>query len=111
MAPYYHEGNYALPEVMRFNEAIMLTANYDPNPERPMQTGLWQRDLYGHFFQGKELKQQENIISFSTQHAGIEQTPLLIHNRMQFAKAAVGDGFLVSRVNRYIHQNIEARYL
>lgn len=98
--------------VVDFNRDMMFTQSYDPRQEaRPLE---YEHDVVGYFLSGDwktDISKERPLqIWFYDETMGITKDPIVPNDAKAFAKAAVGNGFLISRVGRYVHQKVGVKY-
>jgi hypothetical protein len=89
-------------DLIRYNEFRMLNWSDEHG-----SSGAFTWDWMG-YFEGNDVFPTDNAqYTHYDTHTGIDNRyPLDYHNGAAFARAAIGDGFYLSRYNHYIHRNV-----
>lgn len=92
----------AMMDLCRYNEFMMLKPT-DKNGQPEDFNWDWMR-----YFEGGDAFPTDQVTyTYHDTHTGIDDRYLLVYERgPEFARAAVGDGFYLSRYNHYIHRNV-----
>jgi hypothetical protein len=91
----------ALPDLLRFQQAVMLRLDYDPELGKRASFDF---DWPAYFFEEAELARERIEVSFGDTHMGTAGTPFFPHHKAGFAAVAVGDYFPLGRNRRFHHQ-------
>lgn len=93
------EWNAEVINLITFQEEIMLSPFYNPKYGKLINT----RYDWVSYFNGGKLKKKATTYYVKQTHTGVDDKYPLGGNRKEFADAAVGSGFLVSRYRHYAH--------
>ncbi len=95
-------GSPTLADLLRFQQAIMLTPDYDPDRGRVRR---FERDWPRYFFGDGQLRQEALEVRFRDRAMGVtHQHPLRRRDRSAFALAALGNYYPDGRYRRFTHQ-------
>jgi hypothetical protein len=91
-----------LVDLIRYNEFMML---HPSNINDTTQDFIWDWNAY---FEGKDAFPTDRVsYAYYDTHTGIDDRyPLDYNDGAAFARAAVGDGFYLSRYHHYIHREV-----
>lgn len=99
--PEHVRWSFPLDDLMHFQKSIMLDPSYDPAKGHYIKVSHNWKEF---FLSGEPLQRKPSVYVIKQTHTGIDDKYSLTNNSgAEFANAAVGSGFLVSRHRHYAH--------
>ena len=91
-----------LEDLLQYQEAVMLTPEYDPDVGRVVNCRYnWQ----DYFFKGDDLMPATSSLHFADTHMGAShQYPLIANDLQAFVTAAIGYSYPYSKFRHFFHQ-------